>query len=169
MGDTVRTEFELTRTVCGCGACAINCEFIPGYLIPADLERRHWPMDQLLASPGALVGTLDTEGNVQQYRIPTIVPARNPATRHCVHLTVERKCAIHRDAPFGCAFFDAHQTMKQSDTISRRGLEAIVRDVLANGPYWQLWQQLWESGRRGTEPTQCRREMAEALYKGATL
>jgi hypothetical protein len=35
----VRKEFGFVRTVCACGECTINCHFIPGYLIPADLER----------------------------------------------------------------------------------------------------------------------------------
>ena len=35
----VRTEFGFERTACACSECAINCRFIPGYLIPADLDR----------------------------------------------------------------------------------------------------------------------------------
>jgi len=35
----MRTEFGSARTACSCANCSINCRFIPGYLIPADLER----------------------------------------------------------------------------------------------------------------------------------
>ena len=35
----IRTEFGFERTACACSECAINCRFIPGYLIPADLDR----------------------------------------------------------------------------------------------------------------------------------
>src|SRR5208337_1439820 len=58
-----RTEFGLERTACGCGACVTNCRFMPGFLIPSDLERMIpagvdpylWADKNLLASPGALV------------------------------------------------------------------------------------------------------------------
>ena len=27
------------RTICNCDLCAINCRFIPGYLLPEDLDK----------------------------------------------------------------------------------------------------------------------------------
>src|SRR5215467_1073893 len=81
MATTAREEFGFARTVCDCSECSINCRFIPGYLIPADLDRiaRHlgsenlieFALENLLASPGA---TVFERGQVQQ--IPTLVPAR---------------------------------------------------------------------------------------------
>ena len=70
------------RTVCACEPCTRYCHHLPGYLIPADLERIHqqlapgedlesWARWHLLASPGALVLR---RGEV--LRIPTLVPAR---------------------------------------------------------------------------------------------
>lgn len=62
---TIRSEFGCARTICACAECAINCHFIPGYLIPADLERMaaqlgyddllEFAVNNLLASPGATV------------------------------------------------------------------------------------------------------------------
>ncbi len=34
-----RTELGFERTVCDCGACKINCKFIPGFLLPSDIPR----------------------------------------------------------------------------------------------------------------------------------
>ena len=34
-----RTEFGVARTVCACSDCVANCRFVPGALIPADLNR----------------------------------------------------------------------------------------------------------------------------------
>ena len=32
-----RTTFGFNRTECACEECALNCRFIPGYLIPTDI------------------------------------------------------------------------------------------------------------------------------------
>src|SRR5258708_24937566 len=64
--DPAWTEFGYARTICACHDCAAGCRHLPGYLIPADLERLHnylapaedllaWARGHLLASPGALV------------------------------------------------------------------------------------------------------------------
>jgi hypothetical protein len=37
--DRGRSEFGFFRTVCACAGCVLNCRHLPGYLIPADLER----------------------------------------------------------------------------------------------------------------------------------
>ncbi len=70
-----------TRTECACKECVRNCHFIPGYLVPSDIQRiaNHlneteivrFAFDNLLASPGA---TIIANGEILQ--IPTIVPAR---------------------------------------------------------------------------------------------
>ncbi len=76
-----RIELGFERTVCDCGACKINCKFIPGLLLPSDLHRiaEHlgysnpveFALENLLASPGAIV--MD-RGQIR--RIRTLVPAR---------------------------------------------------------------------------------------------
>src|SRR6266446_1724770 len=103
-----RTEFGLERTTCACEVCKTNCRFMPGYLIPSDLDRMipigvdplTWAEMNLLASPGALVMK-----NLQFFRIPTLVPSTK-ADGSCINLTPEGLCSIHETAPFGCAFFD---------------------------------------------------------------
>ena len=76
-----RTELGFERTVCDCRACKINCEFIPGFLLPSDIRRIalhlgysnpvEFALDNLLASPGAIV--VD-RGHI--CRIRTLAPAR---------------------------------------------------------------------------------------------
>lgn len=78
---TERTEFGVARTECACRACVVNCRFVPGSLIPADLHRiaenlnesdlTRFALDNLLASPGAIIYTRD--GLIH---IRTFVPAR---------------------------------------------------------------------------------------------
>jgi len=62
---TERTDFGIARTECSCMACVVNCHFVPGSLIPADLHRiaaylnesdlTRFALDNLLASPGAII------------------------------------------------------------------------------------------------------------------
>src|SRR5947209_5313490 len=113
--DSARTEFGFSRTQCDCADCTRNCHHLPGYLVPADLERMHrylapdqnlraWAKEHLLASPGALVMS-----DARTFRIQTLVPARR-SDGACVFLTADGRCAIHSVSPFGCAFFDSHMT-----------------------------------------------------------
>src|SRR5262249_2873753 len=129
--DSARTEFGFCRTQCDCPKCTRCCQHIPGYLIPADLERMHrhlapgqdlrfWAKEHLLASPGALV----VRGG-RSFRIPTLVPARRPDGA-CVCLTATSQCSIHPLSPFGCAFFDSHMAQAEADRRSKRGLHAVL-------------------------------------------
>lgn len=166
--DAARTEFGFARTVCACRECALNCRHIPGYLIPADLERIHqhlspgedlfaWAQQHLLASPGAKVlqrGTI--------FRIPTLVPARQP-NGACTFLTAEGLCAIHPVAPFGCAFFDAHQPRTESDQRSLRGLQAVMAAWSTGDLYAQVWMTLDRAGLRAPAPEGCRQNLQRAL------
>lgn len=173
-----RFEFGFQRTVCACHLCTLNCQFIPGYLIPQDVRRLadrfptaedlwEYASGALLASPGAKVAVVDNNYELREFHVPTIVPGRR-GNGWCINLNDEKQCTIHDDAPFGCAFFDAHQTMAQSDEVSRHGLNEIMRDFVNNGPYTKLWQRLWDAGRRAMEPTKCRQQMAAAMYAAAT-
>jgi len=90
-----RAEFGIARTECACRACVVNCRFVPGSLIPADLHRiakylnesslTRFALDNLLASPGAIIYT--RSGLV---RIRTLVPARR-ADGACRFLTCDLK------------------------------------------------------------------------------
>lgn len=154
-----RSEFGFMRTQCSCQSCARNCRFIPGYLIPADLDRLvpagsdafSWAMGNLLASPGAVVMT---QGAL--FRIPTLVPSRKN-DNSCRFLNGNNLCDIHADAPFGCAFFDDHMSDAEANFKSAAGLRSIIDGL--RGLYGRLWQLLWDSGLRADGPEESRRRM----------
>ena len=163
----VRKEFGFARTVCACGECTINCHFIPGYLIPADLERIAarlgyddlivFAVNNLLASPGATV--LDG-GQVRQ--IPTLVPARR-SDGACLFLNGQDGCSIHGVSPFGCAFFDVHQSREESNHRSGYGLAEIDRAWCEGHLYAQLWLLLKTLDLTAPSPTAARARMNAAL------
>jgi hypothetical protein len=145
--DPARTEFGFCRTRCDCVECRRSCRHIPGYLIPADLERIHqhlapeqdlgaWAKEHLLASPGAVVMR-----SSRTFRIPTLVPARR-ADGACMFLTPAGHCAIHAVSPYGCAFFDSHMASTEADRRSTRGLQAVLEAWEAGDVYAQVWLTL---------------------------
>jgi hypothetical protein len=162
-----RKEFGFARTICACGECKINCHFIPGYLIPADLEciaarlgyddLIEFAINNLLASPGATV--LD-DGQVRQ--IPTLVPARRDDGA-CLFLDGQDRCSIHGVSPFGCAFFDSHQSKGESDRRSGYGLAQIDLAWREGHLYAQLWLLLKALGLTAPSPIEARARMSVAL------
>lgn len=96
-----RTEFGFPRTTCGCADCEVNCRYMPGFLIPADLERMIpegadpfvWAEKNVLASPGALA----MQGG-KTFRIHTLVPATKK-DGSCIHLAEDGRCLIHEVSP----------------------------------------------------------------------
>ncbi len=162
-----REEFGFARTVCDCSECSINCHFIPGYLIPADLDRiarnldcenlMEFALENLLASPGA---TVVDRGQVRQ--IPTLVPARR-VDGACKFLDANNRCTIHEVSPFGCAFFDAHQSKEESDYRSGSGLVQIDRAWHGDHLYARLWLLLEALGKVGPSPVAARARLQQAL------
>ena len=171
----MRTFMGYQRTFCDCPECSLNCQYIPGYLLPEDLTRiaafhgvdlnplldwqhqdntfHQFVLEDLLASPGALV----LKGG-KPCRIPTLVPARNNGW--CKFFD-GRHCIIHQVAPFGCAFFDAHQTQDLSNVISAKGL-TIIAKLWEQDPtslYCQIWNDLYRKGMRAPSPEVCRQRM----------
>jgi hypothetical protein len=166
--DPARTEFGFARTVCACHECTLNCRHIPGYLIPADVERIHqhlapsedvdeWIRQHLLASLGAVVLCND-----QVVRILTLVPARRP-NGACIFLTEDDRCAIHFVAPFGCAFFDAHQPTEEADRRSKRGLQSVMAAWNTSDAYGRLWVKLALAGLMAPKPEVARQQLRQAL------
>jgi Fe-S-cluster containining protein len=157
-----RTEFGFARTECACANCASHCRVVPGYLLPADVERigRHlgytnplsFAAQYLLASPGA---TVVQAGQLRQ--LPTLVPRRQ-ANGACLFLDDDSRCRIHAVAPFGCAFFDSHLSAEEADQRSQHGLREIAR-LWANPKahlYPILWRILDATTRRAVPPAEAR-------------
>jgi hypothetical protein len=159
----MRTEFGHPRSVCDCDVCKTNCRFMPGYLIPADLDRmiptgadpKQWAEQNLLASPGARV---IKEGRV--IRVRTLVPATKQ-DGSCIHLTADNSCAVHAVAPFGCAFFDCKS--EPNDELARAGLIAVMQAWNAYTLYARLWKHLDRQGLNQHGPNVLRERMRKAL------
>ena len=155
------------RTVCNCELCAINCRFIPGYLLPKDLDKiatflgysklSEFAEKNLLASPGAIV---IKDGRL--CRIRTLVPARNQSG-WCKFFDGSL-CTIHPVSPFGCAFFDSHQEQSESNVISAEGLQVIAGlwEDQPRSRYCQIWNHLHVRGMRAPAPEECRKRMETA-------
>lgn len=168
----IRTEFGENRSICSCDECVTNCKFIPGCLIPSDLDRieKHlggrsleaWAESALLASMGATVMV-----NGQIINIPTLVPNRK-ADGSCIFLSHDNRCQIWEISPFGCAFF-GHQTDEEADRMMRKGLEAIARSFALDTKYAMLWKHLYELGKLAPSPTDSRRKMGQFLKREKLL
>jgi hypothetical protein len=183
--DPTRTAYGAYRTICACKDCTVSCRFIPGYLIPSDLELIKkqlvkstkvglteqyedlisWCLENLVASPGALV----VRGGIPM-RVPTLVPARDKETNWCKFLkpkggTHGFDCTIHEVAPFGCAFFDSHAPEGKWQALSSQGLQSILIDREQGGLYSRVWQALAVLGRISPTPEQCRDAMQAHYVK----
>jgi Fe-S-cluster containining protein len=162
-----RITFGFARTHCACEECALNCRFIPGYLIPSDLAALAgqlgaenlltFALENLLASPGA---TVMAKGEV--FQIPTLVPQRQP-NGACKFLTTENRCAIHAVSPYGCSHFDVHQSNAEADRRSIAGLKAIAREWAIGGLYARLWIILHEMKRVAPSPTEAKQQLIKTL------
>jgi hypothetical protein len=122
-----------SRTECACVQCQQCCREQPGHLLPGDMETIAAHLQQPLAevkklfwaSPGAVVMNSQTS---RQFRIGTITPRYDRRKKRCVFLTEEGQCSIHAVAPFGCAYFDTHQSKEYGKTLSMWGLRKIQDD-----------------------------------------
>jgi hypothetical protein len=137
-GPAAREAFGFGRTVCGCDFCKVPCRHLPGTLDPADLPR--------LGPAGPdLFRWAEVHLRAQTDKpYPALVPARN-GQGHC-HWYFDGRCAVHANAPYGCAFFDCHMA---EDEVARRAaatVQTIRADAMAQGPYWQVWRHLCRQG-----------------------
>jgi Fe-S-cluster containining protein len=162
-----RTELGFERTVCDCRACKINCEFIPGFLLPSDIRRIalhlgysnpvEFALDNLLASPGAIV--VD-RGQIR--RIRTLAPARRQDGA-CLFLDEEHRCWIHSVSPYGCSHFDAHQTDEEANLRSSAGHYQVDLAWKNDHLYARLWLLLNALGRVAPSPVAARARMRAAI------
>ena len=178
----MRQEFSFNRTSCACPDCSVSCRFVPGYLVPDDLLRLYiavndgWPVfdarrsmlewaeRHLRASPGALVAREDERTNRMTYfRIPTLVPATQDGLPACHWLAKDGKCQVHDNAPFGCAFMDAHMGEAEGTNRSAAGLRAIAEDFRTNGMYASVWIHLHARGLIAASPEEKRAAMQKEI------
>ena len=121
----------MQRTECACQQCQQCCRVQPGYLIPGDMERIAAHLGKTVddikplfwASPGGVVMNNQTQ---RQFRIGTITPRYDRRKKACIFLSEDGQCQIHTVSPFGCAFFDTHQTRTEGMARSTWGLQEVL-------------------------------------------
>lgn len=153
-----RTEFGVTRSTCACKLCRFPCKVIPGFLIPADLNRLipsgedpfAWARLHLRASPSL-----------------SLVPARKAPGGPCHWLTDDERCAVHQDSPFGCAFFQCFpaQSHAEAHRLAVAGIQVILEDRQQNGLYSRIWDTLWAEGLRADGSAEGKASMEDYAAK----
>jgi hypothetical protein len=137
----LREELGFRRTVCACELCKVYCRHMPGTLAPGDLPRLCPVGQDVFAwAEQHLRALVDRPG-------PALVPAAR-ADGHC-HWHYDGMCAVHENAPYGCAFFDAHMPQDEVDRRAAAAFEAARADEAANGLYSRVWQHLRQKGLIG--------------------
>jgi hypothetical protein len=133
-----REQHGFRRSVCSCPLCAAPCKHIPGSLDVEDVHRLcpenadvfDWAEEHLRA--------------VVDKPFPTLAPARN-VHGHC-HWFLDGRCLVHENAPYSCAFFDAHMTDAEIEKRSAATIQARQQDAAAEGLYYRLWSYLIRQG-----------------------
>jgi hypothetical protein len=133
-----REQYGFRRTECGCALCSAPCRHMPGSLDVADLERLCPEGHELFAWAELHLRA------VTDKPYPTLVPVRQ-ANGHC-HWLVDGRCAVHENAPYGCAFFDLHQSDSEVAQRSAATIRARQEDAASNGLYYRLWLYLCQRG-----------------------
>jgi hypothetical protein len=140
----VREMFGFRRTECGCAFCKVYCRHLPGALDPSDLPRLcPGGQDIFTWAEQHLRALIDVP-------YPALVPARNNFG-HC-HWYFDGKCAVHENAPHGCAFFDSHMSDEEVARRAEATIRACHKDAAINGLYHRVWLHLRGRGlvgRRG--------------------
>jgi hypothetical protein len=75
---------------------------------------------------------------------PALVPARG-VTGGC-HWFFDGGCAVHGQAPFGCAFFDSHQPPEEVGRRQEAMARARAEDAAGGGLYTRVWRHLVAKG-----------------------
>jgi hypothetical protein len=134
----VREQLGFRRTACGCEFCKAPCRHVPGSLDVSDLDRLCPPGQDLFAWAEEHLRA------VTDKPFPTLVPARG-ADGHC-HWFFEGRCAVHENAPYSCAFFDAHMTEAEAQRRSAATVRARQQDAARGGLYYRVWLHLCRRG-----------------------
>ncbi len=131
-------RYGFRRTVCGCAFCQAPCRHVPGSLDVADLER-------LCPAGQDVFAWAETHLRAQTHRpYPVLVPARR-ADGPC-HWFLAGRCLVHENAPFGCAYFDAHIDVAETARRVAATVRAIRDDAAADGLYFRVWRHLCARG-----------------------
>ncbi len=141
LGETAppeRQQHGFARTRCGCEMCRVPCRHVPGGLDVADLGRLCPPERGVFAwAEEHLRARIDKP-------YPVLIPARQ-ANGHC-HWHFDGKCAVHEQAPYGCAYFDSHLSDAEIERRYAATVRARAQDRANDGVYFKVWRHLCDMG-----------------------
>jgi hypothetical protein len=138
----IREQFGFRRTECGCAFCQAPCRHIPGSLDVSDLARLCPPQQDIFGWAEEHLRALADRP------VPTLVPARQ-ANGSC-HWLFQGRCAVHENAPYSCAFFDAHMLAAEAERRSAATIQARKEDAAQKGLYYRVWLHLCQTGLTAT-------------------
>ena len=150
-----RERYGFKRTSCDCDFCRVYCRHVPGRLDVDDLRR-------LCPEGTDVFGWAETHLQaVTDTPFPRLVPVRQE-NGHC-HWYHDGHCSVHGNAPYGCAFFDAHMTPAQVKERATAANLASEQDAAAEGLYSAVWQHLSQKGmsRKSGNPFPLGQEMQQ--------
>jgi hypothetical protein len=133
-----REQHGFPRTRCGCELCRAPCRHMPGSLDVADLERLCPVGEDAFAWAEQHLRAIIDKG------YPTLVPCRQP--NGSCHWLFDGMCAVHENAPYGCAFFDTHMPPDEVCRRSEATVQARKEDATKKGLYYRVWQHLCRKG-----------------------
>lgn len=136
-----RSQHGFLRTSCDCEMCSVHCRHVPGALDPSDLEK--------LCPEGEDV-FLWAEEHLRAMvhkSYPLLVP-RQQQNGHC-HWLVNGLCMVHENSPYGCAFFDSHQSKEEADQRSKPSIAARHESAKNEDLYYRVWVHLKEKNLIG--------------------
>ncbi len=133
-----RVQHGFPATTCGCDFCRAYCKHIPGRLDASDLYRLGPPGDEVFAWAERHLRAVDDTP------YPKLVPARQ-ANGHC-HWYQDGRCTVHAQAPYGCAFFDAHMPTAEVNRRSQASVQAAIGDASIDGLHARVWRHLRDKG-----------------------
>jgi Fe-S-cluster containining protein len=174
-GERRGSEFGFERTRCACRACSICCEHMPGALAPADLPRlaerlgygsdiERFARENLHASQGTPV---TTHGR-KVVTLRTVIPAARE-NGACRFLDTAGRCTVHEASPFGCAYFDGHQSDREDALRTDAMYRAIYEDWQSSGPLSRVWTMLDGLGLRALPPDTRRYRLEKAMKREKLL
>jgi len=133
----MRIELPFQRTKCSCPMCQVYCQHAPGRLAPWDLAYLSGGHDLMTWAEQHLRAVIDAP-------YPKLIPVAKPGGE--CHWYINGNCAVHTDAPFGCAYFDAHMSNDEVKKRGQLGIQACLADAGRDGPYTKVWRHLVGKG-----------------------
>jgi predicted DsbA family dithiol-disulfide isomerase len=131
-------RYGFPRTRCGCDFCSAYCRHIPGRLGVFDPARLCPQGQDVFAwAEQHLQAVIDRP-------FPKLVPVKQ-ANGHC-HWYIDGKCTVHENAPYGCAYFDAHMSSEEVKKRSKAADQASLDDAKADGLHYRIWRHLRDRG-----------------------